>query len=183
MTFQPFNVKHISNIINPIFTSTTDIEEAGLERSLVFLFFWASSLIHCLVDLGANVEQPFDCLIVQNRQAMQSMGRSMDWTLEDNMVDGSFFCAALAGRRGGHTPFVQAGAETFDTGVEVVEPDPGFWEGHSGVVGIGAVAVLRETWVGHGTPDFWLTPSFVFNFTFKFLWSTYTADNFQQAKI
>ena len=32
------------------------------------------------VNLGAGVEQPFDCLIVQNRQAMQSMGRSMDWT-------------------------------------------------------------------------------------------------------
>jgi len=34
------------------------------------------------LDLGAGVEQPFDCLIVQHRQAMQSMGRSMDWTLE-----------------------------------------------------------------------------------------------------
>ena len=33
---------------------------------------------------------------------MQSMGRSMDWTLEDNMVDGLFFCATLTGRRG-HT--------------------------------------------------------------------------------
>ena len=40
----------------------------------------------------AGVEQPFNCLIVQNRQSMQSMMRSMDWTLEDNMVDGSFFC-------------------------------------------------------------------------------------------
>jgi len=30
----------------------------------------------------------------------------MDWTLEDSMVDGLFFCAALTG----HTPFVQAGA-------------------------------------------------------------------------
>ena len=57
----------------------------------------------------------------------------MDWTLEDNMVDG-LFCATLTGRRGGHTPFVQAGAETSDTGAEVVKPDPGsFWEGHSGV--------------------------------------------------
>jgi len=33
----------------------------------------------------------------------------MDWILEDNMVDGLFFCAALTGCRGGHTPFVQAG--------------------------------------------------------------------------
>jgi len=36
------------------------------------------------LDPGVGVEQPFNCLIVQNRQAMQSMGRSMDWTLEDN---------------------------------------------------------------------------------------------------
>ena len=46
--------------------------------------------VHCLaaLDLGAGVEQPFDCLV----QAVQSIGRSMDWTLEDNMVD-SLFCA------------------------------------------------------------------------------------------
>jgi len=43
----------------------------------------------------------------------------MDWILEDNVVDGLFFCAPLTGRRGGHTPFVQAGAETSDTGAEV----------------------------------------------------------------
>jgi len=59
----------------------------------------------------------------------------MDWTLEDDMVDGLFFCATLTGRRGGHTPFVQAGAETSDTGAEAVTPDPGSsWEGHSGCV-------------------------------------------------
>jgi len=57
----------------------------------------------------------------------------MDWTVEDDMVDSSF-CATLTGRRGCHTPFVQAGAETSDTGTEAVEPDPGSsWEGHSGV--------------------------------------------------
>jgi len=56
----------------------------------------------------------------------------MDWTLEDDMVDG-LFCATLTGRRGGHAPFVQAGAETSNTGAEAVEPDTGFsWEGHSG---------------------------------------------------
>ena len=60
----------------------------------------------------------------------------MDWTLEDNTVDGLFFCATLTGRTGGHTPFVQAEAETSDTGAEAVEPDPGSsWEGHSGRVG------------------------------------------------
>jgi len=54
------------------------------------------------------------------------------WTLKDDMVD-SFFCATLTGRRGGHTPFVQAGAETSDTGVEAVKPDTGFsLECHSG---------------------------------------------------
>jgi len=53
--------------------------------------------------------------------------------LEDNMVDGLFICATLTGRREGHTPFVQAGAETFDTGAEAVKPDPGSsWEGRSG---------------------------------------------------
>ena len=54
------------------------------------------------------------------------------------MVDGLFFCATLTGRRGGHTSFVQAGAETPNTGEEAVKPDPGsFWEGHSGWVGSG----------------------------------------------
>jgi len=56
----------------------------------------------------------------------------MDWTVEDDMVDG-LFCATLTSRRGGHIPFVQAGAETSDTGPATVEPDPGSsWEGHSG---------------------------------------------------
>ena len=48
------------------------------------------------------------------------------------MVDGFFFCATLTDRRGDHTPFIQAGAETFVTSAEVVKPDPGSsWEGHS----------------------------------------------------
>ena len=71
----------------------------------------------------------------------------MDWTVEDNMVDGLFF-ATLTGRRGGHTPFVQAGAETSDTGAEAVEPDSGSsWEGHSGgrvpVSGIEVRSIVR----------------------------------------
>ena len=50
------------------------------------------------------------------------------------MVDGLFFCATLTSRRGGHTPFVQAGVETSDTSAEAVESDPGSArEGHSGV--------------------------------------------------
>jgi len=70
-------------------------------RRLVFFFFWASCSNHCLdgLHLGADVEQSFDCLIVQNRQPMLSMGRSIDWTLKDNMVEGFFFCPTLTGRR------------------------------------------------------------------------------------
>jgi len=112
------------------------------------LLLWASCSNHCLaaLDLGADVEQPFDCLVIQNRQAMQSMGRSMEWTLEDNMVDGLFFCSTLTGRRGSHTPFVQAGAETSDTCAEAVKPDPGSsWEGHSGSVAAGVGAENPES--------------------------------------
>jgi len=72
------------------------------------------------LDVETDVEQPFDYLVVQNREAVQSVEMSLDWTLEENMVDGLFFCATLTGRRGGHTPFVQAGAEKSDTGAEVV---------------------------------------------------------------
>jgi len=42
-----------------------------------------------------------------SRTAVQPMG--MDWTFEDDMVDGLFFCATaatLTSRRMGHTPFV-----------------------------------------------------------------------------
>jgi len=31
-----------------------------------------------------GVEQPFDCFVIQNRQAMQSMGSSMDWTVKES---------------------------------------------------------------------------------------------------
>ena len=98
-------------------------------------FFWASCSNHCLValDLRAGVEQPFGYIIIQNSQPVQSMGRSMDCTLEDSMVNGLFFCPTLTGHRGGHTPFVQAGAVTSNTSAEGVKPDEGFsWEGHSG---------------------------------------------------
>ena len=40
-------------------------------------------------------------------------------------------------------------------------------------------------WVGHGPPDFWLAPvwppQFFLNFLFKFVWLTYTIDNFRPA--
>jgi len=55
--------------------------------------------MHCLtaLDFGAGVEQLFGCLIVQNGQAVQAMRRSVNWTLEDDMVDG-LFCAPLTGQ-------------------------------------------------------------------------------------
>jgi len=114
---------------------------------LLSIFLWLASssfesvaTIHCLaaLDLGAGIEQSFNCLIIQNRQAVQSMRRWMDRTLEDNMVDGLFFCATFTGRRMGHTPFMQAGKGTYDTGAEAVEYDPRCsWQGHSRRVGSG----------------------------------------------
>ena len=106
---------------------------------LVHLLASASSCvpvvtIHYLaaLDVGTGVEQPIYCLIVQNRQAVQSMGMSMDWTLEDHRIDGLFLCTILTGRRRGHISFVKAGAETSDTGVETVKPDPRCsWQDHS----------------------------------------------------
>ena len=47
------------------------------------------------LDLEAGLQQPFDGLIIQNRQAMQSMGWLMDWPLVDIMIDSLFFCATL----------------------------------------------------------------------------------------
>jgi len=56
----------------------------------------------------------------------------MVWTLKDNMVNDLFFCATLTVHRGGHTPFVQAGAESSVIGAETVKLDPrSSWEGHS----------------------------------------------------
>jgi len=61
-------------------------------------------------------------------------------TLEENMVDGLFFCATLTGCWGGipGTPFVQAEEETSDTSAEAVKPDQGCsWDGHSEGVAAG----------------------------------------------
>jgi len=67
--------------------------------------------IHCsaALDLGAGVEQPFDCFVIQNYQAMGSMLRSMDWTMEDKMVNGLFFCTTLTTRRRHRTSPVATG--------------------------------------------------------------------------
>jgi len=58
--------------------------------------------VRCLASLDhrTGVEQPTDDLIIQNRKAVQSIARSINWTLEDNMVKGLFFCATLTNRRG-----------------------------------------------------------------------------------
>jgi len=54
------------------------------------------------------------------------------------MVNGLIFCATLTGRRGGHTPFVQTGAETSDTSAEAIELDTRCsWQDHSMRVGRG----------------------------------------------
>ena len=67
----------------------------------------------------------------------------MDWTLEDNMVDGLFFGPTLTGSRGGYTPFLQAEAETSDTGAGAVKPDPGCsWEATP--VGWVSVSEMKE---------------------------------------
>jgi len=62
-----------------------------------------------------GVGQPFDFLVIQNRQSTHSIGRSMDWTVEDNMVT-SLFCVMLTSRR---KDLVSAGAVS-----EAVKPDP-----------------------------------------------------------
>ena len=110
------------------------IRNASLFRE--FVVVWAavpSNHWLAALDFRAGVEQPFGCFIVKNRQAVQSVETSMDWTLWDDMVDGLFICATLTGRRGDHTSFVQTGAETSDTDAEAVKPDARCsWEDHYG---------------------------------------------------
>jgi len=87
--------------------------------------------------LGVGVEQPVGCLIIQSRQSMHSMGRSMGWTLKDNMVNGLISFATLAGRRSGHTQFIQTRAETSDINAGVVELDTRCsWQGYSRGLGV-----------------------------------------------
>jgi len=61
--------------------STPDVGGLVTFSRTTISFFWASCWNHCLaaLDLGTGVEQLFNCLIVQHRQAMQSMRRSMEW--------------------------------------------------------------------------------------------------------
>jgi len=73
------------------------------------------------------------------------------------MVDGLFFCATPTGRRGDHTPFVQAGEETSDTGTEALERDPGSsWEGHFGVcVPVSGMKMRRLVRLSAHSPFHW----------------------------
>ena len=43
------------------------------------------------------------------------------------------------------------------------------------------VAILRGVWVGHDPQIFAWPPSFFLTFPFKFIWLTYTVDNFRPA--
>jgi len=84
--------------------------ESNFELLERFTFFILSAvlLIHCLAALilGAGVEERFDCLIIQNLQTMLSIGKSMDWTVEDNIFNGLLFCVTRTSGKRGHTPFV-----------------------------------------------------------------------------
>ena len=62
-------------------------------RENVLLNCMSSSFIPLLgsPSLGAGFENLFDCLIIQNRRAMHSTGKSMDWTVNDNLVNDLFF--------------------------------------------------------------------------------------------
>ena len=105
------------------------------------------AVIHFLaaIYLGATVEQTFDCLIVQNRQAMRFMWTSIDWIVKDNMVNGLFLCVPLTIRRRGNIPFIWARAETTNTGAEAVKPDPRCsWQDHFRRVGAGVGMKVRS---------------------------------------
>jgi len=68
-------------------------------RTLVLVFnsssFEPVAEIYCLaaLDLGAGVEQSVHWLINQNRQAIGAIGKSMDWTLKNDMLNGLFLCS------------------------------------------------------------------------------------------
>ena len=53
-------------------TPTERLQQFKPSRRHISTTLWASSSIHCLaaLDFGAGVEQPFSCLIVQNRQGV-----------------------------------------------------------------------------------------------------------------
>jgi len=67
---------------------------------------------------------------------MGSLGRLMDWTMKDSMVNVLFFCATLTSHSRGHTLFMYTGAETSDISAEAVKLHPCCsWQAHSRRVG------------------------------------------------
>jgi len=93
--------------------------------------------IHCLaaLDLGADVEQPFDSH--RPEPPDRAVHEEVDG-LDIGEQHGRRFVFLRHTHRpqSRHIPFVQAGAETSDTGAEAVKPDPRCsWEGHSGLGG------------------------------------------------
>ena len=108
-------------------------------KSCFIIIVWASSFRPLL---GRSRSRGRCWAANRLSQAVKSMRRSMDWTLENNMVNCLFFCTTLTSWRSGHVPFVWAGAGTSETGAEVVELEPHCsWEGHSWRVG--------HSWEGH----------------------------------
>jgi len=85
------------------------------------------------------------------------IGRWKTWSTD------LIFCAALTNRRSGHTPFMQTGMETSDTGAEAVEPDPRCsWKDYSrGWVGVRVrglrhpVAIHKESLLAGSTRLMW----------------------------
>ena len=92
------NQFHHATVIRNVAQTVDAYASSSFERILV---------IHCYAarDTGVDVEKPFDHLVIQNRQAMRSMGRSMDWTLKDKLVNCLFLCTTLTFRKRDHTRF------------------------------------------------------------------------------
>ena len=63
-------------------------------QALFFFIIWSRSFnpLFGRTRTPPSVDKPVDCHIIHNRHAVQSMGRLMICTLEDNMVDDFFFC-------------------------------------------------------------------------------------------
>jgi len=51
---------------------------------------------------------------------MYFMGIQLNWRMKANMVNGLLFYTTVTSRRWRHTPLMQAGAETFNTGAEAL---------------------------------------------------------------
>jgi len=106
------------------------IDCCGFEVVTKLGYFFFFFRVNCCCPLLSHTSSRGRCLAaIWLSHRPEPSGRavrkgSMDWTSENNMVDGLFFWATHTSRRGNHTLSLQAGAETSDTGVEAVKPDP-----------------------------------------------------------